>query len=233
MSQNTSHAVMAQRVEAHDSLDFFPTPPWATRALCEWLAANHDVGSLQTRSAWEPACGIGSMAEPLREYFRTVYASDIHPYGYGSVKDFLWPCALGSDWIITNPPFRLGEQFVSTALERADTGVAMLVRTAFLESANRFDGSGPKGDGVGLFEPNPPTEILQFVERVPMFKGRLDRHGSSATAYCWLVWRKGAPTGTRFHWIAPCRKRLERDADYPAEDTARASPLVDAPEAAE
>src|SRR3546814_6501707 len=33
VSQNTSHAVMAQRVEAHDSLDYFPTPPWATRAL--------------------------------------------------------------------------------------------------------------------------------------------------------------------------------------------------------
>ena len=28
--QNTSHAVMAQRTEAKDSLDNFPTPPWAT-----------------------------------------------------------------------------------------------------------------------------------------------------------------------------------------------------------
>lgn len=39
MSQNTSTAVMQRRVEAHDSLDDFPTPPWATRALCEWLEA--------------------------------------------------------------------------------------------------------------------------------------------------------------------------------------------------
>jgi hypothetical protein len=31
--QNTSHAVMAQRVEPAHSLDDFPTPPWATRAL--------------------------------------------------------------------------------------------------------------------------------------------------------------------------------------------------------
>jgi hypothetical protein len=31
--QNTSHAVMAQRHEAADSPDDFPTPPWATRAL--------------------------------------------------------------------------------------------------------------------------------------------------------------------------------------------------------
>ena len=33
MAQNTSTAVMARRAEAPDSLDFFPTPPWATRAL--------------------------------------------------------------------------------------------------------------------------------------------------------------------------------------------------------
>lgn len=33
--QNTSHAVMAQRYEAADSPDDFPTPPWATRALIE------------------------------------------------------------------------------------------------------------------------------------------------------------------------------------------------------
>jgi len=30
--QNRSHAVMAQRHEAADSVDDFPTPPWATRA---------------------------------------------------------------------------------------------------------------------------------------------------------------------------------------------------------
>ena len=35
MTQNRSHAVMQQRHEAHDSLDDFPTPPWATRALME------------------------------------------------------------------------------------------------------------------------------------------------------------------------------------------------------
>ena len=35
MVQNTSHAVMAQRIEAADSPDDFPTPPWATRALIE------------------------------------------------------------------------------------------------------------------------------------------------------------------------------------------------------
>lgn len=34
-----------------------------------------------------------------------------------------------------------------------------------------------------------------------------------STAYCWLVWMRGA-FGTSFDWIAPCRTRLERPADY-------------------
>jgi len=52
--QNTSHAVMAQRVEPHDSLDFFPTPPWATRALCEWIADR--VGETHMRTNLVAKC---------------------------------------------------------------------------------------------------------------------------------------------------------------------------------
>lgn len=37
MSQNTSTAVMARRFQPADDLDFFPTPGWGTRALCEHL----------------------------------------------------------------------------------------------------------------------------------------------------------------------------------------------------
>jgi len=213
MSQNASSAVMAQRVEARDSLDHFPTPPWATRALCEWLLSAGE--SIRVSLAWEPACAEGHMARPLAEYFAAVEASDVRDYGYGRVLDFLMPYPIDfePDWIVTNPPFRLGEQFISRAIEIAKRGIAVLVRTAFLESADRY---------AKLFSVSTPTDILQFVERVPMFKGRLDPRGSTATAYCWIIWRKnihGAPFSreTLFHWIAPCRKRLERDADYPNE----------------
>lgn len=209
MTQNTSHAVMAQRHEAHDSLDHFPTPPWATRALCNWLVSSGL--RCKSLSAWEPACAEGHMARALSDYFAGVTSSDVHDYGFGRVHDFLWPDPIikGCDWIITNPPFRLGEQFITTALSRARSGVAMLVRTAFLESADRH---------AKLFNVTPPTDILQFVERVPMFKGRLDQYGSTATSYCWLVWFKDSKAQvTMFHWLPPCRKRLERNGDYPTE----------------
>lgn len=204
MGQNRSSAVMAQRVEPHDSLDFFPTPLWATRALCEWLAERYVIDE---QIAQDPACGEGHMALALMEYFAAVDARDVHDYGFGAVQDFLMPYGDDNpDWFITNPPFRLGLEFAITGIERAKIGVALLVRTAFLEGGKRYQ---------DLFSQHPPSAVLQFCERVPMFKGRVDAKGSTATAYCWIVWHKYHRDCTRFDWIPPCRKRLEKPGDYP------------------
>jgi len=206
VTQNRSHAVMAQRAEPNDSLDFFPTPPWATRALCNALFEFDDLCNL---TAWDPACGEGHMARPLSEYFGHVFASDVHDYGFGRVDDFLLPGNKDSaDWIITNPPFRLGAEFVIQALRLARKGVAMLVRTAFLEGGERY---------AELFSKHRPSDIYQFCERVPMVKGRYDPKASTATSYCWIVWRDGgAPASDciAFRWIPPCKRRFEKASDF-------------------
>lgn len=203
--QNTSHAVMAQRVEPNDSPDDFPTPPWATRALLEHIIGE---GDLSSQSCLEPACGAGHMARPLQEYFREVRYSDAYDYGFGPVRDFLThPYETNAaDWVITNPPFRLAEEFVLRALNVARHGVAILARTVFLESSGRYN---------RIFLDHPPTKFAQFVERVPMVKGRLDQKASTATGYAWLVWEKGAEGFPRLMWVPPCRKQLERLSDYP------------------
>lgn len=208
MSQNTSSAVMQQRSEPHDSLDDFPTQPWATRALCEHVLQGLN---LKGQTVWEPACNRGHMSGPLDEYFGAVWASDIHDYGTPRTfqHDFLFPVLPISEkpnWVITNPPFRLAEQFIARACEVASEGVAMIVRTSFLEGVGRYQ---------NLFSKNPPSIVAQFSERVPMVKGRLTATGSTATSYCWLVWQKGV-TGTKLVWIPPCRKKLERADDYAA-----------------
>jgi hypothetical protein len=205
VSQNTSSAVMQQRREPHKSLEDFPTPPWATRALCEFLASDGII----VQTVREPAANRGHMAWPLSEYFYEVEASDIHDYGAGfPVRDYLFgPLPDMVDWTITNPPFRLAEEFVERALATSRHGVAMIVRSAFLEGIGRHD---------RLFSVNPPTDVLQFVERVVMHKGKLSAKGSTATSYSWLVWRKDrVGQEPRLRWIAPCRKRLERPEDYP------------------
>ncbi len=209
MTQNTSHAVMAQRAEPRDSLDFFPTPPWATRALCEFLGLeDFKVNG----TAWEPACGAGHMARALSDYFTDVIASDVADLGYGIQHDFLMPFQPPGvpdrpHLIVTNPPFRLAADFARQAIALTGEYAALLVRTAFLEGKERWR---------DLFRPHPPSTIVQFCERVPMHKGRCLRTASTATAYCWIIWQPGQPPSTpAFHWIPPgTRKRLERHGDY-------------------
>lgn len=215
MTQNKTSAVMAQRSEPHDSLDFFPTPAWATRALCDVVLGDK---VLRQMNAWDPAAGEGHMVRPLAEYFRIASGSDIFDYGAGFQKfDFLFETSLGTDWVITNPPFRLADQFVEHALGLAEVGVAMLVRTQFLEGVGRYK---------GLFSKRRPATVAIFTERVPIIKGKVARwvinpktgkpkRVTSATSYCWVVWDKDAPAAeSEFVWIPPCRKRLERDEDY-------------------
>jgi hypothetical protein len=204
-----SSSVMSARQSDRTGLEDFPTPPWATRALCERLFAS--AAANQHDTVWEPCAGRGHMALALGEYFTQVRASDVHDYGRGfEIADFHAPTSVKADWIITNPPFILADLYARTALARADRGVAALVRLTFVESVARYD---------GLFKNSAPTDILQFVERVPMQRGQLNRAGSTATAYCWLIWDKrriaeSGGHGTQFHWIPPCRKRLEKDSDY-------------------
>lgn len=204
MAQNTSHAVMAQRVEQADSLDDFPTPPWATRAFI----SHYFDDDLSDASVWEPACGRGHMAQVFHEFFGAVRASDVFEYGYGEVQDFLTGLtALRSvDWVITNPPFRLAEDFLVRGRQVARKGVALLTRTVFIESVGRYE---------RVFKNAPPSTVVQYTERVPMIKGRVDRKASTATGYAWLVWdfaREGH--GTALDWVPPSRRQFEQDADY-------------------
>ncbi len=227
MGQNRSSAVMQQRSEVHDSLDDFPTPPWGGRALCRFLRREL-LQYLQLVDVREPAANRGHLVRPLAEEFREVIASDVHDYGAGfPVHDYLMPVQdeRRVAWTITNPPFRLAEQFIQRALDCSNIGVAMPVRSAFLEGTGRYE---------RLFRDCPPTHVLQFSERLVMQKGRmLDpdvhipawsrkerayvlRKPSTATAYAWLIWFKphfGKPC--QFHWTGTCRKALTRPGDYP------------------
>jgi len=240
MSQNRSSAVMQQRIEPPDSLDDFPTPPWATRAICEFLESLGFV--LEMSDCREPCANRGHMVAPLREVFGHVMASDIFDYGYGfPVRDYLWgpdEHLDRTDWTFLNPPFRLAQEFIERALRLSRVGVVVIARSAFSEGQDRAE---------TLFLTQPPSFELQFSERVVMLKARLVRAGdvdplaetpgtkaSTATSYSAFIWlkRDAAPADTRKRWISPCRLRLERDGDYPKyEMPAAPAPLLDLLEA--
>jgi hypothetical protein len=213
---NTSSAVMQQRQEAADSLDDFPTPPWSPRACIGEILRPRGV-DLAGKTALEPACNRGYLARPLTESFGRVVCTDIADYGWTgqhAVIDFFAPgfrqelSALapeGVDWIITNPPFNRGAEFVLRALELAREGVAIIARSAFLEGDERHR---------ELFAPRMPWIVAQHAERVPMVRGRFDPDASTATSYSWFIWRRDWVAdhyiGT---WIPKCRDRYARPDD--------------------
>jgi DUF3102 family protein len=205
-----ARSIMSERHEPDDSLDYFPTPPWATRALIERVFDRLGVHGLSAELAWEPACGEGHIAEVLTEYFAAVSASDVFDYGYGSVTDFLAQDHLvgqipQADWIITNPPFnQKALEFVDRALALAPN-VAMFFRSQWaVEGIDRYE---------RLFRDRPPTLCAFFVERVNLWKGQWVPDGTTATAYCWLIWIKGRKPLPTF-WIPPgCQGELSRPDD--------------------
>jgi hypothetical protein len=207
-----ARSIMASRQEPAESLDYFPTPPWATRALLEHLIPAAGIKQI----GWDPACGEGHITAVLEERFNFVIGSDIFDYSadgrqppsWAGRSDFL---AEGEKpkpkvhWIVTNPPFGdLTIPFILRALELAQVGVAMFLRLQCLEGVDRFE---------QVFRDHPPTIVAPFAERVNLCKGRWDPEGSTATAYMWVVWVKGlAPRPLA--WIPPGQRlALERPDD--------------------
>lgn len=228
---NTSPAVLQQRHEPKDSLDDFPTPPWATRAFVNEVLKPRGVG-LAGKTVWEPACNRGYMARPLAEAGAHVITSDIADYGWSGQQllgDFLggrFHSVDGGfeavvepvDWIITNPPFNKAAEFVHRAREIAREGVAIIIRVAFLEGGDRYD---------ELYSRAMPWLVAQHVERVSMVKGCYDPQASRPTAYAWFVWRRGWEAsdyaGT---WVPKCRDRYERPGDVNFEKRAGEADFV-------
>lgn len=162
----------------HRQLNFFPSPPWTGRVAAELIRA---VDPWPRDFPWrlqEPACGEGHLAAPLRETFRDVRASDIHPFGFGSVADYLaadWGGPM-VDWTVTNPPFAHAEAFLQRGLETSRRGVALLCRLAFLETAGRYQ----------LMRR--VTLVAPFAERVGMQLGVWLPDGGAMTAFAWFIW---------------------------------------------
>jgi len=216
-----NRAVGSQSYEVKGALNDYPTPPWATRALLAHVLSPLGMGTASAR-IWEPAAGRGIMAGVLREVSHNVFASDVHRYEnprseinaigsfVGEGADVLARPRIGRsragerfDYLITNPPFSLAAEFFARAIEEADV-VALLCRSNWSEGVDRYR---------RIFSRTPPLAVAQFVERVPMVRGRFDPDATTLTAYSWFVWLRGSSVHTRFMFIPPCRSMLTRAND--------------------
>ena len=170
--------------------DFFPTPPWATFALLDNEVFTGDI--------WECACGDGSMSRVMEESNHKVISSDLFDRGYGeSGVDFL-DNDLTADNIVTNPPYNAAEAFVRAGIEKSNKKMALLLRLAFLEGANR---------ARTIFTECPPSRVWVFSERITFYPKGAARQSSGTTAYAWFVWDKAADQGTQLQWFKPGYKK--------------------------
>ena len=146
--------------------DYYPTPPDATQALLDFLKLQ------QGTKIWEPACGEGHMVEVLRGNGLDVVGTDINlgvDFLTANIPD-------GTEWIITNPPFSLAEQFIRKCAEHG-VPFAMLLKSQYWHAAKR----------VALFSDVKPSYILPLTWR-PDFLFKTRGSGSPLMDVIWCVW---------------------------------------------
>ncbi len=193
MSQVAGGTQFGRHSLADRKNDLYETPPCATRALIPFLDRDEAI--------WEPACGPGAIVRELRDAGFVVYPTDLVDYGPDGVGiggiDFLMerPTQLMPSVIVTNPPFKLADEFTRHALTLAST-VWIFQRLNWLEGVKRADLMDVHLD-----------QILLGRERLPM----MHRDGwegpkltASAMPFAWFRFEAERPAGrvTRFERIS-------------------------------
>ena len=176
--------------------DLYPTPVDVTEALLRFL------GIPAFRCVWEPAAGEGDMARQITAHGHTVYESDIM-----TGTDFLTVEAppgnvewTQTDWIITNPPFVLSEQFIRHANELGHP-FAMLLKSQYWHASKR----------LRLFREVRPDYVLPLTWR-PNFYFK-EEHGGAPLmdVMCGVQKTGGSRTNLQFtsHWRdLKCERRI-------------------------
>ena len=182
--------------EKHD--DFFPTHPSITEALLD--------REILEGSILEPACGDGAMSRVLLDYGYDVCSTDKIDRGFGTPGiDFLNAdkqfSKLSYDCIVTNPPFRLGLEFILKAKDIARHKICILNSTTFLNGIERYE-------KLWMDREFPLKKMYQFSGRVAFRKNEV-AHQSKPTggylSFCWFVFERGYIGSPTIEWILPER----------------------------
>lgn len=159
--------------------DFYPTPPDVTFALLDFLHLGgyptHGVSTdpnFNHIKIWEPACGDGRMVDAIRSRGYECIGTDIQ-----TGTDFLTAkMPEGVNFIITNPPFSLAEDFIRRCMYH-EVGFALLLKSQFWHAKKRLP----------LFMESRPEYILPLTWR-PDFMDKQRGGGSPLMDVMWCVW---------------------------------------------
>ena len=160
--------------------DFFETPKVATCTMLNNINIPEDV------ILWECSCGHGKISKILEKVCpNQVLSTELNTdrYGVGGV-DFLKDGAdfkpQGRFWVVTNPPFKLANEFVRKAFEYGAERVIFLLRFNYLESGKVREDI--LGNGHLL-------RVLLMKERLQMYPyGWTGKKGSATQNHAWFIW---------------------------------------------
>lgn len=185
-AEGARRMVGARKAQSIRGDDFYASPPEAVEALLKVETFDGPI--------WEPACGDGAISRVLIQHGHEVVSTDLVSRGYGlSGRDFLFETRTEAPNIITNPPFKLAEQFADRAVSLTTGKVAFLMRLVWLEGRRRRK----------FFQSTPLARVHVFSGRIPrMHRGDYDGpKSSSSIAFAWFVWDHAHTGAPRLGWL--------------------------------
>ena len=162
--------------------DYYPTPYSMTKQLLQ----NYPLDTHW--NYYDPATGEAEAIEKVfKENGLKIAGNDIIN-GANLLQD-----KREYDFIVTNPPYNLADEFVEKARENSKHGFAMLLRTNFLSGQKRFE--------AGRFE---NLKRVMIFTRMPDLNSELREDGKYRTAmivYAWFVWEHSYSGNPEISWI--------------------------------
>lgn len=173
--------------------DYYATSPRAVEMLLEKESFAKDI--------WECASGGGHISKVLEKAGYNVLKTDIidrEKNGTVIIEDFLESNRIFDGDIITNPPYKLAQEFVEKALDSVTDGhkVVMYLRLGFLEGKKR----------QRLFKTNQLKKVYVAAARMGcapngQFHDMKNECEGGAVAFAWFVWEKGYNGNAEISWF--------------------------------
>lgn len=179
--EKTKEALASKQKRIRVANDYYPTPV----SLIEPLLNCVDIKGI----VLEPCAGHGAIASQFpgcitnEPYPTGDYQTD---FALDATQSDSWLEFGAVDWVVTNPPYGdMAISIVQNALDRANVGVAMLLRLSWLEPCcSRKEGNRDK---LLIKYADCMTHMLIASPR-PNF--RADTDSSDSITVAWVIWQK-------------------------------------------
>lgn len=179
--------------------DYYATNPKAVEMLLKEYEFNGN-------KMLEPCVGAGHIADAVKSFrgYEDVEITGVdlinRDYPNTIVTDFLeWDNGEKYDFIISNPPYSLAQEFIEHGLDLLvpNGQMAMFLKIQFLEGQKR----------KFFFEDNPPKYVYVFRNRMATWNNgqevdpKTGKKWATTMCHAWFIWEKGFNGEPIVRWL--------------------------------